>query len=171
MKTAENSAWNKNRHWLNLSCRQLSSSSSKLGQPDPQTGAKSCLTCQVKRVVVRSLHYGGCGPPRGSPEEAGDDVVQVYMLLALPSQFRNSFSPYKVEWFWLFLYLSPFIKKKKTTGIKTDRKDVLRNISQIFGGFMSNLGLPWWLSGKESTCNARDPGSIPGSERFPWSRK
>ena len=36
---------------------------------------------------------------------------------------------------------------------------------------MSNLGLPWWLSGEESTCNARDPGSIPGSERFPWSRK
>ena len=31
-------------------------------------------------------------------------------------------------------------------------------------------GLPWWLSSKESTCNAEDagdPGSIPGSERFP----
>ena len=29
-------------------------------------------------------------------------------------------------------------------------------------------GLPWWLSGKESTCiagNAGDEGSIPGSER------
>ena len=25
------------------------------------------------------------------------------------------------------------------------------------------LGLSWWLSGKESTCNAGDPGSIPGS--------
>ena len=36
---------------------------------------------------------------------------------------------------------------------------------------MSNLGLPWWLSGKESTSNARDPGSIPWSERLPWSRK
>ena len=24
------------------------------------------------------------------------------------------------------------------------------------------LGLPWWLSGKESTCNAGDLGSIPG---------
>ena len=28
-------------------------------------------------------------------------------------------------------------------------------------------GLPRWLSGKESACNARDPGSIPGSGRFP----
>ena len=28
-------------------------------------------------------------------------------------------------------------------------------------------GLPWWLSGKESTCNAGDPGLIPGSERTP----
>ena len=32
------------------------------------------------------------------------------------------------------------------------------------------LGLPRWLSGKESACNARDAGdvsSIPGSERSP----
>ena len=29
------------------------------------------------------------------------------------------------------------------------------------------LGLPWWLSVKESACNAGDPGSIPGSGRSP----
>jgi len=28
-------------------------------------------------------------------------------------------------------------------------------------------GLPWWLSGKESTCNTGHPGSIPTSERSP----
>ena len=28
-------------------------------------------------------------------------------------------------------------------------------------------GLPWWLSGKESTCNAGDVSSILGSGRFP----
>ena len=28
-------------------------------------------------------------------------------------------------------------------------------------------GLPWWLSSKESTCNAEDTGLIPGSERSP----
>ena len=27
------------------------------------------------------------------------------------------------------------------------------------------MGLPWWLSGKESTCNAGDQGSIPVLER------
>ena len=26
---------------------------------------------------------------------------------------------------------------------------------------LSLLGLPWWSDGKESACNARDPGSIP----------
>ena len=34
-------------------------------------------------------------------------------------------------------------------------------------------GLPWWLSGKESTCNAgdaEDVGSIPGSGRFTGGR-
>ena len=28
-------------------------------------------------------------------------------------------------------------------------------------------GLPWWLSGKEPTCQAGDVGSIPGSGRSP----
>ena len=28
-------------------------------------------------------------------------------------------------------------------------------------------GLPWWLSSKESACNAGDAGSIPGSGRSP----
>ena len=32
-------------------------------------------------------------------------------------------------------------------------------------------GLPGRLSGKESTCQAGDVGSIPGLERFPWRRK
>ena len=32
-------------------------------------------------------------------------------------------------------------------------------------------GFFWWLSSKESTCNAAGPGSIPGSGRFPWRRK
>ena len=27
------------------------------------------------------------------------------------------------------------------------------------------IGLPWWLSGKESACSARDPGSVPGWRR------
>ena len=31
-------------------------------------------------------------------------------------------------------------------------------------------GLPWWLSSKESACNARDEGSIPGSGRSPAER-
>ena len=29
------------------------------------------------------------------------------------------------------------------------------------------MGLPWWLSGKESAYNAGDPGSILGSGRSP----
>ena len=29
------------------------------------------------------------------------------------------------------------------------------------------LGLPWWLSSKEFTCNARDSGSVPGLETSP----
>ena len=31
-------------------------------------------------------------------------------------------------------------------------------------------GLPWWLSGKESACNAGGLGSIPGLGRYPGGR-
>ena len=30
-----------------------------------------------------------------------------------------------------------------------------------------DTGLPWWLSSKESDCNAGDPASVPGSGRSP----
>ena len=33
--------------------------------------------------------------------------------------------------------------------------------------FYRILGLPWWLSGKESACSAGNPGLIPGSGRSP----
>ena len=33
--------------------------------------------------------------------------------------------------------------------------------------FLDHSGLPWWLRGKASACNAGDLGSIPGSGRSP----
>ena len=36
---------------------------------------------------------------------------------------------------------------------------------------ITELGLPWWLSGKEFTCNAGDIGSIPGLGRSPAEGK
>ena len=39
--------------------------------------------------------------------------------------------------------------------------DILIMFNSDFGGFPGNSG------GKESLCNAEDPGSIPGSERSP----
>ena len=34
-------------------------------------------------------------------------------------------------------------------------------------GIQGRVGLLWWISGKESTCNVGDVGSIPGSARSP----
>ena len=39
-------------------------------------------------------------------------------------------------------------------------------LSQFIWGYPS-LGLPWWLSGKESACNVGDLGSVPGMGRSP----
>ena len=42
--------------------------------------------------------------------------------------------------------------------------------STSFFFFKQQLGYPGGLDGKESTCNARDLGSIPGSGRSPGER-
>ena len=46
-------------------------------------------------------------------------------------------------------------------------KIALGYISMYLYISMQHMGLPWWLSSKESTCNAGDMGLIPGSERAP----
>ena len=44
----------------------------------------------------------------------------------------------------------------------------VRNMTVLFAvGFGLSWGFPDSSVGKESTCNAGDPGSIPGSRRFP----
>ena len=79
-----------------------------------------------------------------------DSIFLFLLLCSLPSIFIGfSSSPWLYHpcksirlpnsylWLWLFsLTLGPSVQK-----------------------------LPWWLSGKESTCNAEDRGSIPGLER------
>ena len=45
--------------------------------------------------------------------------------------------------------------------VKSEQSSNLLHIS-IF-----QIGLPWWLSGKESACNAGDMGLISGSGRSP----
>jgi len=42
----------------------------------------------------------------------------------------------------------------------------LHSLGEMFGTIQGIWGLPWQLRGRESTCNAGDPGSIPGSPVF-----
>ena len=44
---------------------------------------------------------------------------------------------------------------------------VARSAQFLSAAFELSLGFPGGSAGKESTCNAGDPGSIPGLERFP----
>ena len=39
---------------------------------------------------------------------------------------------------------------------------MLQSTGQPYDKGLSGPRLPWWLSGKESTCNAEELGSIPG---------
>ena len=51
---------------------------------------------------------------------------------------------------------------------RTDMTDHMARILLVLFILMNYprfLGLPWWLNGKESTCNAGDVGLSPGLER------
>ena len=50
-------------------------------------------------------------------------------------------------------------------GSQSSRHDLVTEHQQ-----QARIGLPWWLCGKEATCNAGDTGdacSVPGWGRFP----
>ena len=42
-----------------------------------------------------------------------------------------------------------------------------QTVGQDLATFTFTFELLWWLSGKESVCNAEDPSSIPGLGRSP----
>ena len=78
---------------------------------------------------------------------------------------------------------SLFLKRKMSAAVQTWQGFFLEaegqlsmNLARVAGHFSPGWikektgtveGLPQRLSSKESTCNAGDPGSIPGSERSP----
>ena len=41
----------------------------------------------------------------------------------------------------------------------------------IFQVFKAHIGLPWWLSGKESACQCRRPRFKSWVRKIPWRRK
>ena len=43
-------------------------------------------------------------------------------------------------------------------------------VFEVLPSVWRKLWFPWWLSGKESACNAEDLGSIPESRRFSGER-
>ena len=47
---------------------------------------------------------------------------------------------------------------------------ILYNTTEIYLRVKTLRGFPGSTAGKESACNAGDPGSIPGSERSPGER-
>ena len=49
----------------------------------------------------------------------------------------------------------------------------MEDVSPFQDGKQASIQIPWWLSGKESACNAEDAGdagSIPGLGRSPGGR-
>ena len=43
-----------------------------------------------------------------------------------------------------------------------------KQITKLMIALLGPNGVPWWLSGRKSACQAGDVGSIPGSGRRKW---
>ena len=67
----------------------------------------------------------------------------------------------------------PYHSHARTSGIRKSNTSVMYDklhtlfISKLQIFMIQCLWLPWWLNGKESTCNVGDAGLIFGSERSP----
>ena len=76
------------------------------------------------------------------------DKINVFGSILMQKQDWSSRNISRFFFFFFFWDLDDKSTQQKHRGIKT-------------------RGLPWWLSGKDSTCSAEDPGSILGSGRPP----
>ena len=61
---------------------------------------------------------------------------------------------------------APFHKKTRGKGVKHS-SELFHPRGRRLWYFIPTRGLPWWLSGEESACNAGDVGLIPRSGTFP----
>ena len=48
---------------------------------------------------------------------------------------------------------------------------LFHEVERLLGITELHKGLPWWLSGKESTCQCRRNGLDPWVRKIPWKRK
>ena len=65
-------------------------------------------------------------------------------------------------WLWALIYiLSIFCFERK----------LLSSMVRVPNSIPPMLGHPWWLSGKEPTCQCRGPRFNPWVGKIPWSRK
>ena len=75
--------------------------------------------------------------------------------------FREFHSPTQQACAECLLVPGPFWVRRRLGGKHS------KHINKKINNTKSEIGLPWWLDGKESTCNAGDVGLIPGSGRSP----
>ena len=92
-------------------------------------------------------------------------VVQQWMTLCSPLGIKI-----------LHLFLGASVSKYPRLGDIKQQKFILtfleaRHPKSSFWQGHAFSGLPWWLSGKESTSNSGDLGSIPGLKRSPGEGK
>ena len=67
--------------------------------------------------------------------------------------------------FFIAQLLHPYMTTGKTTALT--RWTFAGKVTSLLFNMLSRLGFPDISVGKESACNAEDPGSIPGSRRSP----
>ena len=84
--------------------------------------------------------------------------VNVYSRNSTP---RDIFKRIKDTVTWKFEYTEPFIKDKMWKQPITSINGWMNKMHYLSIYPHNEMGLFWWLDGKESACNAGEPGSMP----------
>ena len=138
------------------------------GGPPPQTQGRRFRSRKVPgspgldRELVQCLRISQ--PCTGGARRGPRPPLEPATLSGVPAPNCSS-SPPSV----LSPHLSPFQTLSFAPEISTQGNPI-RNRCQKKGWVIIGWSFPGGSEGKESACNAGDPGSIPGLGRFPWRR-
>ena len=133
--------------------------------------AKSCQSCPTLCDPID-------GSPPGSPIPG---ILQARTLEWVAISFSNAWKwKVKVKLLsrvqllatpWTAAHQAPlsmgFSRQEYWSGMPLPSPTLGTRDTEMRTNYPCLQGLPWWLRGKESTCNTRDQGLIPGSGRSP----
>ena len=102
--------------------------------------------------------------PRSAKTHSSLQILNRYLLNKWANEYMHAYSQHtSIQW---YLWIA-----RLTSVYKVNRPWNLNLVKRIYFRPTGPIGLPWWLSGKESACQCRRCRFNPWVRKIPWSRK